>query len=206
MKHINNFESFLILEDILSLIPLNESNEREVSKSTFSNVLDKVKQYTKKGVMTAALISSLLGSAKFTQAQENQLKQVSKTEQQVVKNTNHGLVTCVAGKEGGSKSVEFITIKWELSIEKNYEDSSVDPRSENIYVVKISCNKTLFFKGVKIGSEPVTVGSAPLNKEGKEILRKKSIEAAKEAVEKHVGSKLKWIGDDAGNSSAVYYY
>jgi RNAse (barnase) inhibitor barstar len=86
MKHINNFESYLILENILSSIPLNESIEKEVSKSTFSKVLDKVKEYSKKGLVTAALLTSLLGSANFTQAQESELRQVSKIENQVVNN------------------------------------------------------------------------------------------------------------------------
>ena len=51
----------------------------------FDSLLDKVKSYAKKGLMTAAILGSLLSSSQFTQAQQNQIKQISGIEATIQK-------------------------------------------------------------------------------------------------------------------------
>ena len=46
----------------------------------FDSFLDKIKLYAKKGLMTAAILGSLLASSQFTQAQQNQIKQTAGIE------------------------------------------------------------------------------------------------------------------------------
>jgi DNA replication initiation complex subunit (GINS family) len=46
----------------------------------FDSFLDKIKSYAKKGLMTAAILGSLLASSQFTQAQQNQIKQTAGIE------------------------------------------------------------------------------------------------------------------------------
>ena len=62
-----------ILDDILSL---DEAID-------FSNVMDKVKSYVKKGLITATILASLLNNNAFSQEQKDQIKDVVKTEKQV---------------------------------------------------------------------------------------------------------------------------
>jgi hypothetical protein len=83
-NEISNFEK-IILESLISIIPLNESKngDKVVGKSTFSKIINKVKDFSKKGVLTTGIILSLLGSANFTQAQETQLKNQAKTEKSI---------------------------------------------------------------------------------------------------------------------------
>jgi hypothetical protein len=62
-----------ILDDILSL---DEAID-------FSSVMDKVKSYVKKGLITATILTSLLNNSAFSQEQKDQIKDVVKTEKQV---------------------------------------------------------------------------------------------------------------------------
>jgi len=62
-----------ILDDILSL---DEAID-------FSSVMDKVKSYIKKGLITATILTSLLNNSAFSQEQKDQIKDVVKTEKQV---------------------------------------------------------------------------------------------------------------------------
>jgi hypothetical protein len=62
-----------ILDDILSL---DEAID-------FSNVMDKVKSYVKKGLITATILASLLNNSAFSQEQKDQIKDAVKTEKQV---------------------------------------------------------------------------------------------------------------------------
>ena len=62
-----------IIDDILSL---DEAID-------FSNVMDKVKSYVKKGLITATIIASLLNNSAFSQEQKDQIKDIAKTEKQV---------------------------------------------------------------------------------------------------------------------------
>jgi len=62
-----------ILDDILSL---DEAID-------FSSVVDKVKSYIKKGLITATILTSLLNNSAFSQEQKDQIKDVVKTEKQV---------------------------------------------------------------------------------------------------------------------------
>jgi hypothetical protein len=59
-----------IVDDILNT--LNEG--------AFGDVLNKIKDYAKKGLMTAAILSSLLASPNFSQAQQSQIKQLAQPE------------------------------------------------------------------------------------------------------------------------------
>jgi hypothetical protein len=54
---------------------LNSLNE-----GTFDNVIEKIKSYAKKGLMTVAILSSLMASPAFSQAQKSQIKQIAQTE------------------------------------------------------------------------------------------------------------------------------
>ena len=65
-----------ILDDILSL---DEAID-------FSNVMNKVKSYVKKGLITATILASLLGNNAFSQEQKDQIKDIVKTEKQVEDN------------------------------------------------------------------------------------------------------------------------
>ena len=61
-----------ILDDILSL---DEAID-------FSDVMNKVKSYAKKGLITATILASLLGNNAFGQEQKDQIKDIVKTEKQ----------------------------------------------------------------------------------------------------------------------------
>ena len=62
-----------IIDDILSL---DEAID-------FSNVMNKVKSYVKKGLITATILASLLNNSAFSQEQKDQIKDIVKTEKQV---------------------------------------------------------------------------------------------------------------------------
>ena len=62
-----------VIDDILSL---DEAID-------FSNVMDKVKSYVKKGLITATILASLLNNSAFSQEQKDQIKDAVKTEKQV---------------------------------------------------------------------------------------------------------------------------
>ena len=64
-----------ILNDILSL---DEAID-------FSNVMNKVKSYVKKGLITATILASLLNNSAFSQEQKDQIKDIAKTEKQTEK-------------------------------------------------------------------------------------------------------------------------
>ena len=59
-----------IFDDIIST--LNEG--------TFDSVLEKIKSYAKKGLMTAAILASLMASPNLSQAQKKDIKQITNTE------------------------------------------------------------------------------------------------------------------------------
>jgi hypothetical protein len=61
-----------VIDDILSL---DEAID-------FSNVMDKVKSYVKKGLITATILASLLNNSAFSQEQKDQIKDAVKTEKQ----------------------------------------------------------------------------------------------------------------------------
>ena len=157
-----------------------------VSQGTFSKVLDKVKNISRKGVITGAMLTALLGGANFSNAQVNQLKQAVGTEQSV-SNKNSGLVMCTVG-HGNVMSI--VTAKWEIKIEKNTGDV-VDPSASEVYVGYLSTT----------GSEPKAVIQLPVSKEGKEIIKKKLMELAKSSVEQKVGSDINWQSSDGINWS-----
>jgi len=62
-----------VIDDILSL---DEAID-------FSSVMDKVKSYVKKGLITATILASLLNNSAFSQEQKDQIKDAVKTEKQV---------------------------------------------------------------------------------------------------------------------------
>lgn len=62
-----------VLDDILSL---DEAID-------FSSVMDKVKNYVKKGLITSTILASLLSNNAFSQEQKDQIKDLVKTEKQV---------------------------------------------------------------------------------------------------------------------------
>jgi hypothetical protein len=72
MKHINKFKTFeneqYILDDILSV---NEG---------VSSIIDKVKSYARKGLLTATVITALLASPKISAQDKEKIKEITKTE------------------------------------------------------------------------------------------------------------------------------
>jgi hypothetical protein len=62
-----------VLNDILG-------NTNEINEGAFDSMLDKVKSYATKGMLTAGILSALLGTPNITQAQQSQIKQAAKTE------------------------------------------------------------------------------------------------------------------------------
>jgi len=59
-----------ILDDILG----------SLEEGMFSNVLDKVKKYAKRGLITISILAALLGSTQLTTSQKDEVKDVVKTE------------------------------------------------------------------------------------------------------------------------------
>jgi hypothetical protein len=68
-----------ILNDILS-------NTNSLNEGMFDSVLEKVKSYVKKGMMTAGILAALLSTPGMSIAQQNALKNVAKTEMSVQNN------------------------------------------------------------------------------------------------------------------------
>jgi len=68
-----NYKEQQIVDDILSL-------DEAIN---FRNVMDKVKSYAKKGIITTAILTSLLSNDAFSQSQKDQIKDIVKTEQSV---------------------------------------------------------------------------------------------------------------------------
>jgi hypothetical protein len=62
-----------ILDDILSI---NENVD-------FNTVIDKIKNYAKKGLLNTAIVMSLLGNPSFTQAQKDQIQNITNIEQTI---------------------------------------------------------------------------------------------------------------------------
>ena len=65
-----NIEEQKVVDDILNTL----------DEGVFGDVLDKIKSYAKKGLMTAAILGSLLSAPQFSQAQKQQIKQAANTE------------------------------------------------------------------------------------------------------------------------------
>jgi hypothetical protein len=72
MKHLNKFKTFeneqYIIDDILSV---NEG---------VSSIIDKVKGYARKGLLTATVITALLASPKISAQDKETIKEITKTE------------------------------------------------------------------------------------------------------------------------------
>ena len=72
MKHLNKFKTFeneqYIIDDILSV---NEG---------VSSIIDKVKNYARKGLLTATVITALLASPKVSAQDKEKIKEITKTE------------------------------------------------------------------------------------------------------------------------------
>lgn len=201
MKHIYSFEKYsenLIIEQITSLIPLNESVSG-LKNETFNKVLNKVKEKARKGFMTLAIVTALLGQVNFTQAQASELKQVVKTEQSDVKKDENvlqkGLVMYTASFD---KGMAFVTAKYSIKIEK-------DNQGKEVYVGYISLNqgsaKIKTDKGyIEIGSNPVEVYRG----DNSYFIKKVMPIFAKETVESNtlVGKNLNWDSSDNINFSS----
>lgn len=68
MKHLLNKQELSVLNDIISV------NESKLT------IIDKVKKYASKGLLTTALISSLLLSTKISAQDKEKIKEITKTE------------------------------------------------------------------------------------------------------------------------------
>ena len=68
MKYLLNKQELLILNDIISI------NESRLS------IVDKVKKYATKGLLTASLIATLLSSSKISAQDKEKIKEITKTE------------------------------------------------------------------------------------------------------------------------------
>jgi len=70
-----------------------------LDEGIFGDVLDKVKSYAKKGLMTAAILGALLSAPNFTQAQQQQIKQVAQTEMSSTQNKKGGGIEKMSDQE-----------------------------------------------------------------------------------------------------------
>jgi hypothetical protein len=59
-----------------------------LNEGMFNDVIEKIKSYAKKGLITAAIIASLLASPTFTQAQKNQISDFARTEMSQLPSTS----------------------------------------------------------------------------------------------------------------------
>lgn len=59
---------------------LNDILGTTLNEGFFDNMIEKVKSYAKKGLMTAAILTSLLATPNLSQAQQSQLKQAAQIE------------------------------------------------------------------------------------------------------------------------------
>ena len=73
-----------ILVDILGEV-------HSLDESSFDSVLDKVKYYAKKGMLTIGIVSTLLATPNITSAQSAQIKNVAKTEMGVEKDNKYDI-------------------------------------------------------------------------------------------------------------------
>lgn len=105
------FNEKCIYDDITSVIGINES--KGVSGSTFKKIKDKLSSYVKKGLVTGAIVTSVLAVPGLSNAQQTELKQMTKIEQGVEKGV--GAIKGVfkkkdgykIGKENVDKKIEF---------------------------------------------------------------------------------------------------
>lgn len=85
LKEINtpelNDKEQQVVDDILS-----EVGDLEEGVN-FQNVMNKIKSYAKKGLITAAILASLMSNNAFSQSQKDQIKDVVKTEQSIQNET-----------------------------------------------------------------------------------------------------------------------
>jgi hypothetical protein len=59
-----------------------------LNEGMFNDVIEKIKSYAKKGLITTAIIASLLASPTFTQAQKNQISDFARTEMSQLPSTS----------------------------------------------------------------------------------------------------------------------
>ncbi len=152
---------------------------------------------------------SLLGSANFTQAQEAQLRQVTKTENQVVNNNDQGLIMVTASAKENSKAVEVFTLRWEIKKEKI--------KGEDVYVGYIFSEKHGSNYVCRIGSAQRDIlGGKPsirvaatkhITEQGKKAVQNRLIKVGKQKIEEHLDldSELNWVSQD-GFLTANYKY
>lgn len=61
-----------------------------LDEGMFDDVLNKIKSYVKKGLMTAAIVGTLLSAPNFSQAQQQQIKQVAQIEMSITQKKDGG--------------------------------------------------------------------------------------------------------------------
>jgi hypothetical protein len=68
-----------------------------LNEGMFDDVIEKIKSYAKKGLMTVAIIASLLASPNFSEAQKQDIKQVAQTEMSVSTSKGDAIQSLNAG-------------------------------------------------------------------------------------------------------------
>ena len=68
-----SIEEKFILDDILNSVSVNES-------FSFTKVIDKIKSYAKKGMLTGVIVASLLGNNAFSQSQLSEIEDAANIE------------------------------------------------------------------------------------------------------------------------------
>lgn len=127
-----------VLNDILGSGGLNEENN-------FSTILQKVKQYAVKGLITAGILASLLSSKGFSQEQKQQIKQVSQITNDVQQNQTQGINITPEDEADWNNFIDWIGNTYEPISDKGADPTSnltkeyhkVNPRTKiNVNTVK----------------------------------------------------------------------
>lgn len=115
-----------------------ESQEQEIiddilgtlNEGAFDDLLDKVKEYAKKGLLTASILTALISSPQLSSAQKSQLKDIVKTSETDSSTTSRD-TTAIDGKIGNITS-KFIFPKSTIS-QYNYLNGQLTSFQQKAY-------------------------------------------------------------------------
>jgi hypothetical protein len=103
-----------------------------VNEGMFDDMLEKVKSYAKKGLITAAVLTTLLGAPNLTQAQRQDIKDIAQTEMSATPRTKVD-ISKMSNKEVYDATVKAVksmgvdrAIKFVESLPSNTKEESTD--------------------------------------------------------------------------------
>ena len=136
-----------------------------LNEGMFNDVIEKIKSYAKKGLITAAIIASLLASPTFTQAQKNQISDFARTEMSQLPSTSKSEKNSVnINKLNQTKKTEDIrgSLKQALKSTNPYIINSKDIISDIPF--------TSWNYGANAGKSNATVGLSLTIDKGSDII------------------------------------